>query len=668
MTRQLLILLSCVLGGAVAGAVATYHLASPEPATRFSAPIERNIDDVADMSVSEAESHRRDRYASIRTIEDTLALPTDFAETEALYVIAGRADSEGLQDLIYQAEAIRDRTDRMAALEILFLRMTELDPRSALAIARSPTFKSEKSHERSVWAAWGRLDLEQALAEAKSGTVAQQKDAAQSLYLSLRGRDKSRSASIESTLGVAPGRAARAQRMYALADESPAAAIQYIESLPNVRDQQEQFHSLAYHLNRTGRIAEADFGELIQSRTNRRTFERSMARYRAGADPQAALDTFLAGNKDEQGRVQASMALQQLAEQDPDAALAWARQNDASGNESMLVSVITQIGQRDPLRALAEAQSIGNRQVQDQVLMRIVMTAAQSDPAEASRLIESVNDGNARRSAVRQVAAAWAQSDITGALDWISTLDAVDQGHAFDYLGQSLVRTDIDRAMELIDQMPSAGKQKLTLQIAQNLAQQRGYDEAAVFIAQYEGSKEYARLQQAALSSLAMTDPGRAMQLATTVKDERTRDSLYVTIVGRQVAEDPQLALQSLDSISNSDTRRNALTQLAYGWFSSDPDSAGAWLDSLPRGAERDAVILASVSSNRTEPARVQKLINSVSDPAVRKQAQLAQVRTLAQTDPGAARRLLNSIDLTEKELEQYDQFFDTYLHTQRSY
>ena len=46
----------------------------------------------------------------------SLAVPTDFVQTEALYVLAGRSDSGAVQDLIYQANRIADTADREAAL------------------------------------------------------------------------------------------------------------------------------------------------------------------------------------------------------------------------------------------------------------------------------------------------------------------------------------------------------------------------------------------------------------------------------------------------------------------------------------------------------------------------------------------------------------------------
>jgi hypothetical protein len=101
-------------GAAAAFAVLQLDLI-PRHADQRSAPV---IENVPTMSREAAESHRATRYSEIHSIEDTLALPGDFAQTEALYTLAGRSDSSGIQNLIFQANGIADPSDRKAALQI----------------------------------------------------------------------------------------------------------------------------------------------------------------------------------------------------------------------------------------------------------------------------------------------------------------------------------------------------------------------------------------------------------------------------------------------------------------------------------------------------------------------------------------------------------------------
>lgn len=678
--------IATLLIGAVLGAVATYYFMPSTPTTRFAEAPERDIQSVPEVSLAEAEDHRADRYASIKTIEDTLALPTDFAETEALYAIAGRADSDEVQNLIHQAARIHDRNDRRAALGILFLRLTELDPYSALAIARTPTFQSDETHERSVWVAWGRLDLDAALRAASEGTSAQKNLAAQSLYTSTRDFDEQKTQTIKSALGIAPGRSARAQRLYALADESPAAAIKYIESLRSAGEQIEQFGWLAQYLSRSGKANDAGLAEMIQSQNNRMTFQQSIMMYGAQRDPETALQDYLSGPMNQRTQSQLYVVFQQLVQQDPEKALAyldkipagptrqnlgsvvaaglaatdpdkaleWARQNDPGGRRNTLVSVVMQIAQSDPQRAFTEAQAIENPQARAQAVNAVVLAAAQTDPAGAAQILAAITDPNARRATVGQLGSSWAQTDFDGAVAWASSLQSVDRRIALTAMGQNLVHSDLDRAIELLDRFPATNSVGLASQIAQNLTQQRSIEEAQAFISQYKGTDDYPRLQVAALTAAASQDPARAMQLAKSVQDERSRDQVYAAIVSQQASRDPELALQWMDAISNPEARNRAMSRIARAWYSQNPSGAQSWVQSLPPGDARDDAIVATTSMHRSASSNTRELIDSIGDSGKRKQALLMHVQRLAQSDPGQAERVLMEIDLSDTEREQY--------------
>ena len=675
--------------GVLIGVGATSYFKRSTQELRFATAPARDLTDEADMSAVEAETHRRDRYESIRTIEDTVALPTDFAETEALYVLAGRADADELQNLIHQAARIREKTDREAALGILFLRMTELDPRSAIAIARSPAFGADRSIERSVWRSWGRLDLEAAIAAAEEGNDRQRNLAAQALYASLRGVDDSRTDLIRAALGVNPGRNVRTQRLYALADESPSDAIRYIESLQPRTEQQELFRQLAAYLSRKGYVGEGDYAQAIRSRLNRQVFEQTMLTQRTQSDPEAVLEDLLRSNqRSPQSQNRIHYALAQLAERDPDKAvqyldrlpkasmqrsvkslvatalarsdparaIAWLREDESADSQIVLSGVLGEIAQRDPQLALSEAQSIADRRLRDQAYASIVMTAAQNDPVQATDFVELIEDPSLRQASVSQIAAQWSQFDVDSAVAWLTTLDPGDQHNAFEQLGQNLAYADIDRAIELLPRLPAGSAGRLKLQIASQMIEQKTFDEAQVFVEQFKGTEEYPQMQVALVSQLVATDTERALQMASSVEDPRIRDQLYTSIVVQQAARDPQRALHMLDSISDQNARTSAAGQIAYNWFAQDPAAAKAWMRGLPGGARRDTAIMAMATLGGNPASVSWEMVESINDDAMRKQAMLAHISQLSQTDAAEAVRLLGFVELTEPERRQYEQ------------
>ncbi len=80
--------------------------------------------------------HREDRYEALQSIDQIYVLPSEFGRAEALYALAGRSDSGGVQNLIFEANRIANSEERSGALNILFFRLAELDPQSALARVR----------------------------------------------------------------------------------------------------------------------------------------------------------------------------------------------------------------------------------------------------------------------------------------------------------------------------------------------------------------------------------------------------------------------------------------------------------------------------------------------------------------------------------------------------
>ena len=684
------IALALVIGVGL-GSIATYNLKPEALGSKFAAPPVRDVQHVPEISVAEAEVHRRDRYESIKTIEDMLALPTDFAETEALYVIAGRADASGVQDLIFQAARVSDRTDRNAALSILLMRLTELDPYSALAIARDPALGSISAHESSVWATWGRLDFDEALRAATEGSFAEKNIAAQALYVSIRNLDAEKSEAINSALGIKPGRNVRGQQIYALADKSVADAIRFIESQSSLAEQREQMGWLAHYLSRSSQAGQSNYAELIQSQGNRAAFEQSMASYGVQADPEVALAKYLAQPGNQQHQIQMHSALQSLAQQDPDkalayvdrisddsirqsmgfvvastlaasdpqGALAWVRENDKSVGQSTLTGIIGQIAQQDPQLAMTEAQSIQDSAGRERAIGMVVMVVSQNDPPNAAKMLGLMGDSNTRRSLVSQLGQQWAATDFESAVQWVSSLSTGDQQRALQGMGQLLARSNVDRAIELLDQFPTSGPRNLKIQITQNLAQQRSVEAAQAFISKYKGTEEYPRLQMTVISNIANSDPDRAMQMAESIPQENLRDQLYATIVARKANEDPQQALQWMESISNSAQRQQAISQIVMTWHSKSPSQASSWVSSLPRGATRDDAIVAMTIARAGQGQDARQLIDTIDDTAKRKRATLGLIQSLMYTDTLEAERLLNELELTDTERLQYQQMLD---------
>ncbi|MEM7450670.1 MAG: hypothetical protein AAGA41_03480 [Pseudomonadota bacterium] len=679
--------------GAALGALGTYALTDRPVDTAFSALPERGLGEIAPVSVQAAEQHRAERYAEITTIAETLALPTDFAQTEALYVIAGRSSSAELQDLIFDAARIEERLDRGAALQILFLRLTELDPMSAVAITRSPAFANERGFEHTVWENWGRVDLDAALDAATALDGADRRRAAGALYAALRGVDDNRAQDIETILGVAPDRNARMLRIAALAESSPIEAMAYVESFPNSQERMQYASTLAMTLAQRYGINQAgQYSELIKDAVVRQVYDGYITNLRNRNDPAAALERILAEPLTNRSRSAALQTFQQLASQDlnaaeaayerttdnrlksllgqylvtnmanqdPTRALAWVKANNRPGQQQLMTNVLIQLAQQDPEMAILEAQSIAHFQNRERTLSSVVRTVANQDPVRAAQLIDTLGESSSRQNLIAQLVQQWAQNDWRAAYDWLSSAEVPNRRRVLESMGHTLMSTDLDAAVELLERMPASSSVSLRQQIASQFAQQRSVAAAERFIAQFANESDYPQLLGSVATAAAANDPASALRIAGRIDSAEMRDRIYSQTLAQQAERDPLGALQRLDLLSSENGRSMATNEIINRWGRSDPEAALEYVTNMPRGTDRDNSINSVIRGLEPGSERAMTLARSVSDDRRRHQMVMNQFYRLIPIDPARAQRLLGSSGLEPHYRQQIQSMIDS--------
>ncbi|HNP37305.1 MAG TPA: hypothetical protein PKK10_15770 [Woeseiaceae bacterium] len=674
-----------VICGVLLGAIGTWSVY--RNGAQFAGSTERTVvrDIVAAPKVSEpeAEKLRDEGFKSLTSIEAIFELPSEFNRTEALYALAGRSGAAKLQDLIFAAERIADAPERANALGVLFFRLTEVDPESALALSRTSYFRGDKSIERTVWNTWGRKNLADALIAAKIQAPAAARDfAAQSLFDAFGNMGNEITERIETELGIAPDRNNRARYLYRLADHSPAEAIAYINTALQGEDQRMAASWLANYLAQTGARSAMQFAELFDHPASAAAYKASLQAESARLDPLAVIETALAkgGNfsrtpefhfaiqalaasdldaakqmfanstSSEARQMFAQAIVERLAESDPGAALAWMRANNADLDDQAMLELqaLMHVAQQDPRLALTEALAIDNQQRRQQAVSVVISQVAQINPESAIEYLTMIDSGPLRDAAMQEIAQNWFQTDSNAAINWVLSHDdkTVDQ-----ILGSSawmLVQTDLDAALRLLPKLGPGNQAVWRQQIAEQLVQTRSGAAAMNFVAQFQGEPDYPALQAAVIGNIANRDFSLARQMAEQIADSNTRDMAYLQLVGRQGGQSPQEALAVLPQIRNDAQRTQAASMLAMQWYASEPEAAYQWARSLPAGAEYDGAVLA-LSQQWTEPTADQlRLIDSITDPDVKGQAKVARVYHLYQTDPALARKVLDDADIPE--------------------
>ena len=682
-------------GGVLLGILATLAFVRIEqPSNPPADDIVRDIVDVPQMAQAVAEQHRDERYANLVNIEQVLALPTEFARAEALHVLAGRSDSAGVQNLIFEANRIADDVERVALLNILFFRLTEADPQSALALARMDQFKAVKSFEQTVWRAWARKDLDDALFGARTqASAALQSFAAQSLYAAFGYMGNETTDRIEAELEIEPNRSSRARYLYQLADRSPAEAIGYINGLRRGREQQELVSWLAYYLASRDPTAALRYAELFAVASDgdrysniinsdvalqdpKATIERLLAsgsglqssgeyhyavRELASTDLESAKQFFEQARSDQQRQILGSAIAAELAKNDPIEALAWARANDRGRRQMIEMSVLMQIAQVDPQLALAEALDSPNAEMRPMLVSNIVQQIARSDPANGIPYLDQIEDRRQRMEVSEQLASTWIRTDTDAAVEWIFSQDKDTAGQLMMRAGRSLLSSDVDAVIRLLPRLEGQYQESMRLQVAQQLATGRSPVEAQAFIRQFQGQPGYDQLQASVVAGVAQTDTVMAKQLADQIQDSDARNTAYMNIIGQHARTNPAEALRWLNNVNDDRMRGSASGELAKQWYANDPAAATRWVTNLPRGSTRDDTIMHMSSSWREPTKKQMNLIASIEDRDKRGQAKLRQVYNLMRTNPAKARELLEDEDISSEQRQQVETMINQY-------
>ncbi|MEO0616200.1 MAG: hypothetical protein AAFY69_08685 [Pseudomonadota bacterium] len=626
-----------------------------------------------DVSLAEADALREARYAGLSTIEDVLALPGEFSELEALTALAARLDSSGVQALLFEAMRVDDPWRREAFVELLLVRLVEVDPRTALAVADGPLRRTGRNYTGRVWRLWARLDFDTALAQAAL-TDGDRRVMAAAFYAALPDLSDPRAADIESVLGLAATAQERNRRMGALYTSDPDAAMAKI--LTASETDSVYVSELAKAMYVDLGVEALDQIERIPSDRIRNAMLAMVFSDMAQDDPEAAIRNYSRMGTNRDNGI-ANLAIGQLAATDPDLAFELIDLLPGKVRKGAEARVIGSTANKDLDKAMQMLSSMryGNK---DAALQQIVRSAASRDfdaalamldthgsptnretllramidyaPKERiSELIDRMGDGMDRwqsRFAKRNLIQTWARRDPAAAMAWAQSQPEGQRGEFMGEVAAMSAAEDIDSTASLLASLPAADASALARRVSESLARQGLIDEALAMSAQLPDEEGRRAAQMTALRRIALEEPKRALELARQTGDVAVVDAMLATTLVRNSGGALEDAFASAREISDPDSRSATQRSVAMRWASSDADAARRAAESLPPGIERDNLYVGLVTSPGVSADEAETLIGRIGDLAARQNAEIMLVVRLAEVDVARARALADSLDL----------------------
>lgn len=639
---------------------------------------------------------------------------------------------------LYDAAGAPDSPARNLELEALLARFAELDPAGATQIARS-LFLDDELVAAAFVAAAG-VDADAALVELESvGDLALRRDVALALLEAL-GDGAAALERVSSALPEPLRPAFEVRALVLRAERDPAAALRAAAGIEDMRLRRQAFLDIARAAKITspgevaglvalvedaslaGTIATLALREWAQnnpvaaleyletggasdavtvaavaqaaaaanpqrllamldklpseSRTNVR---QAAARAIAARDPRQAmsfLETLPVGQ--ERDNLVQTIA-QNLARQDPDAAIAWVGSINPPPRDGMR-AVIQGIAAVDFNRAvdmvLREVRGVGNGvpgasgpgggfsplvgSVSSLSLI-IPIVASQRAAANAEgmlRLLDGLIESGAEgRSLMSSTVSLWVQTDAPRATSWVLTnVDRLPAG-LLENVAERLAVSDAERAAAVADQVPPARRSEWVAGVAGGLAQQDAAS-ATQWLERFRGQPGYDAGLGAAARRLSQFDPSAAARLLMQASPAVQAQSASQVVM--QWSEiDPPAAARWIESLGNEQARLAAAGMAASAWAQRDAAAAERWARGLSTEAERDLALVGVFAAAAAAGPVPTRILDALSSDEMRQRAIMNSIQTIAVTDANAARQLLTTYVTDPRMRQQAEQIIE---------
>jgi hypothetical protein len=462
-------------------------------------------------------------YANIDSIAEAAALPTDFAQTQATYVLAGRADEATLQRYIAEADMLARRNDRVAVRQILFSRYTELDPHAALAYLDRVGSPPKIELLFLIFNSWAKVDLDAAIEAARERSDSREQQVANDAILrAYEDADRETIGRIETRLpGPSDGTRYSPDEIVNTSMRDPELAL-----------------AEATKLDGNARFAVATE---IGGRWARRDAETAYEHANEIADPAMRL-WFERG------------VFYEWAQVDPERVVAILNETSGRRLDDILAAAIAGLAAGRPDIAFASAQGLTAANARLPALQEVTARWAASDPQAAAVALEGIDDASMRENLTSIVGRSFAQKSPSAAIDW-----ARRSGNpgAWRAVLEGVAATDPQYALDLAS-TASNERERRELQAAVLAAiaatdpataalqwQQRGDPEADAWVLAQIADQWHSR------------EPAAAEQWLLNLPPSGARDSALASVQWK--VADPNAAVRLINAMQSEDQRRAAV-------------------------------------------------------------------------------------------------------------
>ena len=280
----------------------------------------------------------------------------------------------------------------------------------------------------------------------------------------------------------------------------------------------------------------------------------------AQKDIYQAADFAIALDREEERQQALQSIMHTWINQDIDGAIEFISQLEAGESKNQIIqNSIWSLARSDPERAMELAQTQMSGQAQDNAVSNVLRQMAREQPEKAAELVAKLPYGRVYTNSIRAIAREWGSEDPMTALAWVESLEeGEEKDQAFSSILNSFASSKPDEAKLYLTKMPEGEKR---VDLAGNIAQK-----------------------------IADNDPQEALLWAKSLSDEASVESASSAAIGKWAAQDPQALVSYLKSTGSDSQLEQYASTIAYNWARTDVEGAADWSLRLEGKAQEEAI------------------------------------------------------------------------------
>ncbi len=482
-----------------------------------------------------------------------------------------------------------------------------VDPAGAAAALSAGGTSVYDNTWRDVAAAWARTDPDAALEWAGRVPANTARQAAMAgVVATIALEDPARAFQLAETSFTGQGRhMVLHQVMATLAESNLPAAVEQLGRMKSPADIEAAVQTIGWMWVSEDR--EGAMQRLDSLPPNARGYMTSMIANRwAEQDPAAAMEWArqLPASRDRDTAFQSVITI--IAGADPDAALRYAQEVDGeSARRNALSAVARQVATTDPLRALELCRDLPVSMRASVASSGVIYELARSDPAAAAAFIEELPSGVVHQNGLHyQLAEGSAAVDVEGAIAWARDLPEGElKRSAVTAVSDIWAGSDPRRALEYADSLAGPLREQVVSRAVAAWSRHEP-DAAAEWAVSLADPAERGVVLGTVVEQWANVDPVQAATFVASLPAGESQDRAALNVVHAWARQDPGEALAWASDFTDPELRQQAMNSVVGAWTQQDPAAAASFLGEQPPGAARDALVLSAIESGAgSDPA-----------------------------------------------------------------